>query len=178
VRQMWGMVTYLADRMKKKLAATVELDDLQSGAALGLLQSIRRHDPLKAKLATYATTRMYGAMRDERRELDWVPRLVRSRKEHAVEMRSADTFTPDPRYPREWPEAVARGGDPGQLAAGRDLWRRLRAVLGEKRSRVLELYYRGDYTLKEIGRQLGLSVSRVCRLHAAGLLQARRRLDT
>lgn len=171
------MVTYMAGRMKDRMnASAVDIDDLQSGAALGLLQSIRRHDPKMANLTTYASRRMVGAMRDELRELDWVPRLVRARKEPTIEMKSMDTFVADLRYPREFPEAVDHRARPAAAAAARDLWRRLRQLLGGRVAEILELYYRANYTLKEIGRLLGLSESRVCQLHAKGILEARLKL--
>lgn len=158
------MISYWATRMKSRVASVVELEDMESGAALGLLHSIRRYEPSRGiKFETFASTRMFGAMKDELRGMDWVPRLVRSRKEQAVEMRSMDTFVPDLRYPREMAEAVDHRS-PFMAAAARDLWARLRKILRPSESAVLERYYREDLTLKEIGREIGLSESRCCQL--------------
>jgi RNA polymerase sigma factor for flagellar operon FliA len=171
------MVTYLADRMKDRLPNHVDTDDVRSTAALGLVDAIRRFDPKRGvSFSTYAPHRMRGHVLDELRELDWVPRLVRSRKEPAIGMQSMSGFAPDLRYPHEFPEAVDRREDPVRIAGDRDLWRRLREILTAKQVEVLDHYYRGNYTLKQIGQLMGLSESRVCQLHARAIHTLRRRL--
>ena len=58
---------------------------------------------------------------------------------------------------------------PLELASRADLWARLKHILPPKQVEILELYYSDDLTLKQIGRLLGLSESRVCQLHAKAI---------
>jgi RNA polymerase sigma factor FliA len=81
LRDNWFLVIHQADKMKERLPYSVNVEDIQSSMALGLLDAIRRFDPAKGvKLQTYAVHRMRGMALDELRELDWVPRLTRSRQ--------------------------------------------------------------------------------------------------
>jgi len=74
------IVKYSADRLYAKLPDEVELDDLISAGIFGLIDAINAFDPARGvKFATYCTPRVRGAILDELRSMDWVPRLVRSR---------------------------------------------------------------------------------------------------
>jgi RNA polymerase sigma factor for flagellar operon FliA len=83
------MVRRMATRFLGTLPRSVRLDDLVSAGVMGLLSSIDNFDPtLGIKFETYAMTRIRGAMVDSLRELDWVPRSIRSKArklEQAVE---------------------------------------------------------------------------------------------
>lgn len=74
------IVKYTADRIYAKLPDKVELDDLISAGIFGLMDAIDAFDPERGvKFETYCTPRIRGAILDELRSMDWVPRLVRSR---------------------------------------------------------------------------------------------------
>ena len=74
------LVKYTADRIYAKLPDTVELDDLVSAGIFGLMDAIDAFDPERGvKFETYCTPRIRGAILDELRSMDWVPRLVRAR---------------------------------------------------------------------------------------------------
>lgn len=61
-----------------KLPASVELDDLVQAGMMGLLDAVRRYQQqADARFETYAVTRIRGAMLDELRTQDWLPRSVR-----------------------------------------------------------------------------------------------------
>lgn len=63
-----------------KLPPNVAMDDLISTGVLGLLDAIDKYDTTRdVKFSTYAQFRIKGAMQDSLREMDWVPRSVRSR---------------------------------------------------------------------------------------------------
>ena len=71
---------YVAGRLGSGLPAHVDEDDLVSYGLLGLIGAIERYDPERdIKFETYAIARIKGAIIDELRALDWVPRSVRSR---------------------------------------------------------------------------------------------------
>src|ERR1700755_2358897 len=74
------LVKYVAGRMGSGLPAHVEEADLISYGLGGLISAIERFDlSRETKFETYAITRIRGAIIDELRNLDWVPRSVRAR---------------------------------------------------------------------------------------------------
>ena len=74
------LVKYVAGRMSSGLPAHVEEADLISYGLGGLISAIERFDMTREiKFETYAITRIRGAIIDELRTLDWVPRSVRAR---------------------------------------------------------------------------------------------------
>ncbi len=74
------LVKYVAGRMSSGLPAHVEEADLISYGLTGLISAIERFDlGREIKFETYAITRIRGAIIDELRTLDWVPRSVRAR---------------------------------------------------------------------------------------------------
>ncbi len=73
------LVKQIALRLAARLPASVELDDLMQAGLLGLLQARDQYDPGRgASFATYAGIRIKGAMLDELRSSDWLPRSVQS----------------------------------------------------------------------------------------------------
>lgn len=74
------LVRYQAERIHVKLPDEVELDDLTSAGVFGLMDAIAAFDPNRGvKFKTYAALRIRGAILDEIRAVDWVPRLTRKR---------------------------------------------------------------------------------------------------
>ncbi len=74
------LVKFVAGRVGAGLPASVDPGDLVSSGVLGLIDAIERFDPQRGvKFETFATPRIRGAIYDGLRELDWVPRSVRSR---------------------------------------------------------------------------------------------------
>jgi RNA polymerase sigma factor for flagellar operon FliA len=74
------LVKYVAGRLGSGLPAHVDEGDLVSYGLLGLIGAIERYDPSRdIKFETYAISRIKGAIIDELRALDWVPRSVRAR---------------------------------------------------------------------------------------------------
>ena len=74
------LVKFVAGRLGSGLPAHVDEGDLVSYGLLGLIGAIERYDPdREIKFETYAIARIKGAIIDELRALDWVPRSVRAR---------------------------------------------------------------------------------------------------
>ncbi len=74
------IVRYTADRLYARLPNEVEIDDLVSAGTFGLVDAINAYDLGRGvKFETYCSQRIRGAILDELRSMDWVPRLVRSR---------------------------------------------------------------------------------------------------
>ncbi|MBQ9538708.1 MAG: RNA polymerase sigma factor WhiG [Treponema sp.] len=80
IRQYMPLVKYVAGKVSTGMPESVEFDDLVGYGQFGLLDAISKYDPDKnVKFKTYAVTRIRGAIFDELRELDWVPRSVRQK---------------------------------------------------------------------------------------------------
>src|SRR3954466_14228773 len=74
------LVKYNGERIWARLPEGVELDDLVSAGIFGLMDAIDAFDMTRGvKFETYCVPRIRGAMLDELRTMDWVPRLVRSK---------------------------------------------------------------------------------------------------
>ena len=80
IEQYLPLVRYHAERVWSRLPDEVDLDDLTSAGVFGLMDAIDAFDLDRGvKFETYCVPRIRGAMLDELRKMDWVPRLVRSR---------------------------------------------------------------------------------------------------
>jgi RNA polymerase sigma factor for flagellar operon FliA len=74
------IVKYTAERMHMRLPGEVDVEDLMSAGLFGLMDAIDAFDLERGvKFETYCAQRIRGAIFDELRAMDWVPRLVRSR---------------------------------------------------------------------------------------------------
>ena len=80
IRQYMPLVKYVAGKVSVGMPGSVEFDDLVGFGQFGLLDAINKFDPEKNfKFKTYAVTRILGAIFDELRSIDWVPRSVRQK---------------------------------------------------------------------------------------------------
>jgi RNA polymerase sigma factor for flagellar operon FliA len=74
------LVKYVAGRVSVGLPQNIEQADLVSYGIFGLIDAIEKFDPgRKIKFETYAISRIKGAIIDELRSIDWVPRSVRAK---------------------------------------------------------------------------------------------------
>jgi RNA polymerase sigma factor for flagellar operon FliA len=74
------IVRYNAERISVKLPDEVDVEDLMSAGVFGLMDAIEAYDLGRGvKFETYCAPRIRGAILDELRSMDWVPRLVRAR---------------------------------------------------------------------------------------------------
>ncbi len=80
IERFLPLVRYNAERVWSKLPDGVDLNDLISAGVFGLIDAIEAFDLERGvKFETYCVPRIRGAMLDELRTMDWVPRLVRSK---------------------------------------------------------------------------------------------------
>lgn len=80
VKQYAPLVKYVAGKIAIGMPQNVDFDDLVGYGVFGLLDAIEKFDPNKdIKFKTYAVTRIRGAIYDELRSIDWVPRSVRQK---------------------------------------------------------------------------------------------------
>ena len=80
VEQYAYLIKKVAYRMISRLPANVEMDDLMSSGVLGLIDAADKYDSEKScNFKSYAEIRIRGAMVDDLRAVDWVPRSVRQK---------------------------------------------------------------------------------------------------
>jgi len=111
------LVKYVAGRMSSALPAHVEEKDLISYGLLGLIGAVERFDiERQVKFETYAVSRIKGAIIDELRALDWVPRSVRARARQ-IERASAELEHKLQRAPSDEELAAHLGMTPAEFDA-------------------------------------------------------------
>jgi RNA polymerase sigma factor FliA len=72
------LVKYVAGKVSMGMPQNIEFDDLVSYGTFGLIDAINKYDPDRGiKFKTYAMTRIRGAIFDELRSIDWIPRSIR-----------------------------------------------------------------------------------------------------
>lgn len=75
-----SLVRFVASRVAVGLPASVDPNDLASYGTFGLIDALEKFEPERGiKFETYAITRIKGAIIDELRAIDWVPRSVRAK---------------------------------------------------------------------------------------------------
>jgi RNA polymerase sigma factor for flagellar operon FliA len=197
------LVKYVAGRMASGLPAHVAEADLISYGLVGLINAIERFEPSREiKFETYAITRIKGAIIDELRTQDWVPRSVRARareieKANAKLEHQLQRAPTDEEMAAELKISVEEFQDflvqisNSTVAALDELWTTAAAMdaadlkdrvadaiarLPEREKLVVALYYYENLTLREIGEVLGVTESRVSQLHTKAVLRLRSRL--
>ncbi len=74
------LVKYVAGKVSMGMPQNIEFDDLVSYGIFGLMDAIGKFDPARGiKFKTYAMTRIRGAIFDELRSIDWIPRSIRQK---------------------------------------------------------------------------------------------------
>ena len=196
------LVKYVAGRMGSGLPAHVEEADLISYGLGGLISAIGRFDlSREIKFETYAITRIRGAIIDELRTLDWVPRSVRARArsfERAnmkLEARlrrapSDDEMATELEIDLDEFQNALLQISTSTIVALDELWNvsdasgdqvSLLDTLPDRHAPdpqlVVALYYYENLTLREIGEVLGVTESRVSQLHTKAVLRLRSKLQ-
>ncbi len=111
------LVKYVAGRVSVGLPQNIEQADLVSYGIFGLIDAIDKFDPArKIKFETYAIARIKGAIIDELRSIDWVPRSVRA-KARSVERAYARLENQLLRTPSDDEVADELGISPAELQA-------------------------------------------------------------
>jgi RNA polymerase sigma factor for flagellar operon FliA len=201
------MVKFVAGRLGAGLPSHVEDADLISYGLVGLIGAIERFEPERGiKFETFAMTRIRGAIIDELRSLDWVPRSVRSRAreieaaqaklEHELqrsllEIANSSVYALD----ELWTVSDSSGdqvslldtiadegaADPQEALDTSEVKDRLTEAIGslpEREQLVVALYYYENLTLREIGEVLGVTESRVSQLHTKAVMRLKSHLQT
>lgn len=216
------LIRFIAQKISSRLPSNVEIDDLISAGVIGLMDAIEKYDPSRDnKFKTYAEFRVRGAILDELRSQDWVPRSVRDKakkiertyseleqrlgrtvtdveisdaldisldeyyvmisKVKAVTLLSAEELLSPMRQERKGllEDLEAGGKNPFSQLKNKNIRQLIKEHikdLPEKQKLVLSLYYYEDLNLKEIGRILDVTESRVSQLHTQAVEKLRSKL--
>lgn len=217
------LVKYIAHRIAMRLPPHVEVDDLINTGILGLIDAIDKFDPSKeVKFKTYAEIRIKGAILDELRAMDWIPRSIRKvinkliDAYHELEQRLGRPAE-DEEIAEELGLKMEEFYQLLKQAAGVPLIsldglvdheEKRRSILScledhksvngfgilglnelkdtianaiedlpEKERQVISLYYYDELTMKEIGKVLDLTESRVSQIHTKAVLRLRVRIN-
>jgi RNA polymerase sigma factor for flagellar operon FliA len=224
IKQYAPLVKYVAGKVAANMPQSVDFDDLVGFGVFGLIDAIDKFDPDKnVKFKTYAVTRIRGAIFDELRSLDWVPRSVRQKSREMEEaIANLEAKLGRPANDNEIAESMGLSDDEfsktmmkisgTSILSLNDVWysaddsdkisigdsiespvslnpdsvmerEEIKRVivqsiqeLPEKEKKVLVLYYYEDLTLKEIGKVLDVTESRVSQLHTKAILRLRAKL--
>lgn len=217
------LIKFIAQKIAVRLPSNIELDDLVSSGVIGLMDAIDKYDPTRDnKFKTYAEFRIRGAILDELRAQDWVPRSIRD-KAKLLDKTMVTLEAELGRIPTD--EEVAKALnvnidefhemlnqvrpvsllsiDESQtfsnvdkksilnilegcklhnpfnqlnLKTVKDIVTQAIEELPERQRLVLSLYYYEDLNLKEIGKVLRVTESRVSQLHAQAVSRLRNKL--
>jgi RNA polymerase sigma factor for flagellar operon FliA len=217
VKQYVPLVKNVVGRLAMTLPPHVDGEDLYSAGLTGLLSAIRQYNPQAGtSFETYARLRIRGAVFDELRRMDWVPRSIhtKARKVQTVmhqieqekgrvptdeevaaglkiplsdyhqwmeEIRPATFVCLDAAVSNEFDDTLSqyesladtRQEDPVNGTFRREISRLIAErleELPEMQRKVLALYYFEDMRLREIAEVFDLTESRICQIHAQGIL--------
>jgi RNA polymerase sigma factor FliA len=196
------LVKYVAGRVAVGLPANIEQADLISYGIFGLIDAIDKYDQSRGiKFETYAISRIRGAIIDELRAIDWVPRSVRFKAREVEkaytnlenkltniytqlstvslvaldELMSVDGERGDRLSMMETLEDTRTAG-PMEAFESEEM----KQILGDAVNRlperekiVITLYYYEGLTLAQIGTVLGVTESRICQMHTKAVLALR-----
>lgn len=218
------LIKFVAQKIAARLPSNIELDDLISSGVIGLMDAIDKYDPTRDnKFKTYAEFRIRGAILDELRAQDWVPRSVRDKSKmldravvdlevalgrapkdeeiadhlkisvedlhelvnevrpvSVVSIDEAPTFSSvDKKSILHILDGCKFNNPQNQLDVKflKDIITKAIEELPERQRLVLSLYYYEDLNLKEIGRVLRVTESRVSQLHAQAIVRLRAKLN-
>ncbi|MEE8105283.1 MAG: FliA/WhiG family RNA polymerase sigma factor [Planctomycetota bacterium] len=216
------IVKYVSDRLGQKLPRSIPTEDIRSAASFGLIRAVENFDHKRGtRFETYCATRVKGAILDELRARDWVPRMIRNntskmnviREEltrelgreptpgelaHGLEVSKdkAETMIRESNFVSMFSfsrcEEEARRGDneertliyedknseaPFERIFLKDLSDHVMKSLTHREKMVVLLYYVEDLSMKEIGKILNISESRVSQIRTTTLAKLRTRVE-
>lgn len=181
----------IAAETLKKCPSNVDCRDVRSAAELGLVQAARAYDPsVGIAFSTFAYYRIRGAIYDELRQIcraskceiatsDYIPNYTGAHDgANRVTSHTVTSYLLSMQALSQEPASTS-GESPTDRIFRKQQAEQVKTALKnlpEKYRRVLDAYYYADLSFEEIGHQLGLSKSWVCRMHAKGLLMVREAL--
>ena len=190
-----GLVHHVARQVSRRLAVDVDFDELVSAGTIGLMNAVDSFDISRGNtFSTFAAPRIRGAILDELRRQDHLPRSLRRKMRDITTAREALSRA-DAQAPTD--QMVAdntnpRSGTPSQSVAGTtaemietdlthreevEAMREAIVDLKEQERMVLSLYYFEELKLHEIGKIIELTESRVSQIRSRAVAKLRTRMS-
>jgi RNA polymerase sigma factor FliA len=220
IMQYAPLVKNIVGRLAARLPIDIaDKEDLINVGIMGLMSALEKFDKTRnVQFETYASFRIRGAVLDELRARDWVPRATRSKDNkiesamnalkknlgrapdeteiagqlgisldeyfkllddsRCVSIISTEDLPPDylEKYSREEVMTDVVENNPLTMLVDMEFKDKLKQAIDQlppKEKLVLSLYYYEELTMKEAGRVMDLTESRVCQLHAQAVLRLR-----
>ncbi len=216
------IVKYVADRLSQRLPRSIPNEDIRSAASYGLIRAVENFDHRRGtRFESYCATRVRGAILDELRARDWVPRMIRNNTARVNTERdrmqremgrepTSDELAVGLDVSREKVETMiretnfismfsfsrceeeAQRGEPDERMLLyedknseapferiflKDLSDHLMKCLSHREKMVILLYYVEELSMKEIGKLLHISESRVSQIRTSSLGKLRVRVE-
>lgn len=199
VRQYLPVIKRIAYSLLRKLPNTIQFDDLVQAGSIGLLESLERYDPNNtASFGTFAGIRIHGAMLDEVRHSSWIPKNLYARQKYVTSVYDSleSTLFRKPSLPELAEalnmtvtelnaESIALGleivygnsvdyqyveqSDPVEVQEFYTDLTKSVLELPDRYLMLMRLYYSSNKNMKEIGRTLNVSESRISIMHSAAI---------
>ncbi|MBN2803502.1 MAG: sigma-70 family RNA polymerase sigma factor [Deltaproteobacteria bacterium] len=178
IRKHMPLVKKMAKRIAAKAPPSIITEDLFSAGSLGLVDSVIRNNGSEgAQFACYVRMRIKGAIYDEMRASDWLPR--RNRKNSETEPQSGPPrpvavirFDDLPPGKESNPHNKEPRSNPFEMLNTKRSYEKLEQALNSVPTRdrlILHLHYFRGMQVREIGRLLGISDARISQIHHKAL---------
>lgn len=216
------IVKYVSDRLQQRLPRSIPPEDIRSAASYGLIRAVENFDHRRGtRFESYCATRVRGAILDELRSRDWVPRMIRNNSTRMKTARdklrreigrepTAHELAQSLEVSRDKVETMIRESNfvsmftfsrceeeaqrgeseersliyedknseaPFERIFLKDLSDHLMTALSHREKMVILLYYVEDLSMKEIGKVLNISESRVSQIRTTTLAKLRTKVE-
>jgi len=186
VEQYRPLVQRIASAIQRRLPRHVLRDDLVAAGMSGLWDALRRKDEHPAdSFEWYLRVRVRGAILDELRAQDWLPRRVRAAASVPTDGKSVAPFVVRMDDISEWEQhrclaTDERSNSEHQVTHKLEAERLAKAVRGlpDRERLIVSMHYYRGVRFKELGSELGVSEPRVSQLHSRAMRRLRSLLET
>lgn len=177
IKKYEPLVRSIAGGFRRKMPSTILYDDLLAAGMSGLWDAVRKYgDGGAVNFEWYVRVRVRGAILDELRAQDWLPRRMRSKAE---ESRGTDAYVPPPAVVRFddlalWEQArvlgITSSGEVEalELSESKRLRAAVRQLLPREEYIVTHHYYYG-VKFKDLAAELAISEPRISQIHAKAI---------
>jgi len=178
IEQWTDLVWHVVNKIKGRLPFSVSEEELYAAGMYGLMRATRLYDPEQgAQFKTYAYHKVRGAILDDLRRFDFLPRSIRDKAKKEGDEAPAIVGLP---IDEDGHLGIGSSVDEDVVEQQEMLSTMHEAIdqLPEKVRSVMVLYYRENKTMCEIGEILHITESRVSQIHTNAVARLRRMLGT
>jgi len=174
------LVLKIAGGFQRKLPRSVLREDLVAAGMMGLWDAIQKQSEVTDSFEWYARVRIRGAILDELRRQDWLPRRARSLAEKSA---GKDGYVPPPAVVRfddvsEWEQnkCLSDASNQESVFGAKEVQEEIFAAidtLPERERYIVAQHYFKGVKFKDLGIELGVSEPRISQLHSQAMNRLR-----